>query len=523
MQTQTDDLLDLIKSLSPTEKRYFTVEAQKTNEKGKKEEQEENASLILFNILNSLEEYDEDTVKAQLRRKLSKGPKTEKFIKRLATEKYNLYMAILKVMRNFNSKNSDYIKLKDYIIYAKHLLDKGLYFQSAKMLRKAKKLATEYSNQLALIEINWAERSLVWKLKEKNREDEVGKLFQEKQKAFDNLQTELSHQDNYDKLCLELVKHHKLTEIQTKEIKEKFHDFIFNNKRKKTAFAELRHIQMKGFFYILTNERENSFQTTTEEYQWWEKNPQFKKEDFFRYKISLNNYLLANNRRKKFDLVLGILKSLEEKKRKSSLDDLMIFDFTCLIKLLILINKIQFKEAKKLVPFIKKGLRNHFLSPPKKRVIYYNLGTLFFLSGDLQDSKEWLQKLLKGHNTGTREDIRFFGSLILVLCLFELNEDAELEKLFRSIQRVKRDNKQIGPNDLENTVLSHLKTIAYAPDYEKKDAIREFQSSLLAFRGEKNQDNALAFLEEFYIWTRSKLEKKTMEQVLREENEKDTD
>ena len=71
--SQTDDLFDLIKSMSRTEKRYFKLDAQKAG--GNKS----NSYLKLFDALKDLEEYDEPRIFKKL--------KGEPLLNRLSTEK----------------------------------------------------------------------------------------------------------------------------------------------------------------------------------------------------------------------------------------------------------------------------------------------------------------------------------------------------------------------------------------------------------------------------------------------------
>lgn len=514
MQISNEYLFELIQKLTKTEKRYFSVVLQK----GKNGKKVDNPQLTLFNIINDLDEYDEDKVKARLNKKLGKGEKTDKFIKRLSLEKHNLYYAILKKIRTYNSENSDYIKLKNILIDAKYLLDRGLYKQSARQLEKAKKLAQRYGDQLTLLEINRTERTLVWKLKNKKEKKNIEQLIDRKEAMLEYLIAEMTYQDYYDKLCLQMIRHHSLTKNQIEEVKDDFHHFIFDeNELKKTAFADLRNIQMKGFYHRLMGESDLVFEATTAEYRWWEDNPQYKKEDFFRYKVSLHNYLLAYYNRKDFDKVLEIISNLEKKKSKSFFETLMIFDFKSLFQLLIYMNRTQFDEAKKMIPEIKKGLRNYALSVSKKNALINNLGILFFLSEDFEHSKKWLLQLIKGHNKGNREDIRIFAKLLLAICYLELEDIDRIENLFRSIDRSIIDNAQINEGDLEYDVLTHLKKIARAPVLELPDALTAFKNDLEKIKGDAGKKKSVPFLEEFLIWTESRLTNRPLADILRDD------
>lgn len=512
MDTISADLFDFVKSMSRTEKRYCSMGLHKIV-KGVKTPTMQSK---LFDALNSMEEYEEEKLKSLLAKRLSSTDKTRKFINRLTVEQNKLYQSLLKAIRNYYGDSSDYIKLKEFLISAKQLLDRGLFSQSAKLLGKAKKLAIQYDNQFALLEINRTERSLVWLLKERKKDEEIEQLIAEKEDSLQLLKTELTYQDNYDQMCLETAKHHNLSQRQKEDLKNEFYDFLFNSEQKKqTGYSQLRHIQSKGFYHILMQDQEKTLLTLTEEYQWWEEHPAYKQEDFFRYKISLNNYLLANFRKKEFDIVLSTLSKLEEKKQMGFAESIMLFEFKSMYKFLIYLNKAELEQARAMVDEIKEGLQSYPLSISKKMAITHNIGILYFFSEDFEKSKQWLLKLTGGHSTGNREDIRIFASLLLCLCNHELNAVDDLEKSLRSIDRVLRKNEEIGNDDVEYLVLELIKKVHNVPPSDLPDALSAFITALEATKKHKEKKST-AFVEEFLIWATSRVKKKSMKEVLKD-------
>ena len=137
----SDDLFQLIKAMSKTEKRYFKLDAQKSGEKRSKQVQ-------LFDAINKMDTYVE--------KKLAK----KSFVKHLAVEKNSLYSKILRSMRSYRSDRSIYAQIKEMILDANNLLAIGLTDQSSKLLKKAKKNAYEVNYYLAILEINKKERHI---------------------------------------------------------------------------------------------------------------------------------------------------------------------------------------------------------------------------------------------------------------------------------------------------------------------------------------------------------------------------
>ncbi len=86
----SNELFDLIKSLTKSEKRFFKL--QSALQSGDKN------YVRLFDLIDKMSEYDEENVK-----KTFKG---EKFIKHLPSEKNHLYKLILKALRSYYGETS---------------------------------------------------------------------------------------------------------------------------------------------------------------------------------------------------------------------------------------------------------------------------------------------------------------------------------------------------------------------------------------------------------------------------------
>ena len=136
-----DHLYHLIKSLSKSEKRYFTIEAQKSGRKHSR-------YLELFRFIDKQDSYNEQAVK-------------EKFGKQLRDDKGRLYEAILRAMRDYQSRKSYKTRIKELLTDAKILFERKLYEQCENRLQEAKTLALELQDHLAVLEINLRQRQLL--------------------------------------------------------------------------------------------------------------------------------------------------------------------------------------------------------------------------------------------------------------------------------------------------------------------------------------------------------------------------
>ena len=144
--TPSEDLFELIKSLSQTEKGYFKKFVLYQSD-------EEDANYVkLFDAIDDQEKYNEAALKIKF--------KSEKFINHLPRTKNYLYYLILKSLRNYNTEISINARLMDMLRNIEILYDKNLIKQCKKLVIRGKELAIEYENYERLIEFSKWEISL---------------------------------------------------------------------------------------------------------------------------------------------------------------------------------------------------------------------------------------------------------------------------------------------------------------------------------------------------------------------------
>ena len=133
-----DPLFQLIHSLEKAEKRHFKLYIKRNSAK------EDLKIIQLFDAIAALPEYDERI----LLKKLTSIEKPQ-----LANLKTHLYKQLLASLRLLKSNDSVDLQLHEQLDHARILYGKGLYYQSLKILDKAKLLAHQYHQDSFLIQI----------------------------------------------------------------------------------------------------------------------------------------------------------------------------------------------------------------------------------------------------------------------------------------------------------------------------------------------------------------------------------
>jgi hypothetical protein len=151
MIKNSEHLFFLIKSLSKAEKRSFKLFVQQHARDGK------NNYTLLFDAIDRMDKYDHKV--------LVKSMEGKMLTKNISTIKVQLNELILRSLRQNTSALKIRAKLMQQMDYLEILFEKGLYSQCKKSLEKAKKMARDNENYLALdrlaiIEFNVALKEL---------------------------------------------------------------------------------------------------------------------------------------------------------------------------------------------------------------------------------------------------------------------------------------------------------------------------------------------------------------------------
>jgi hypothetical protein len=170
------DLFDLIKSLSPSEKRYFKVYAAATGGK------ETAGYMKLFNFLEKMPVYDEAAIKKKF--------KHERFIRQLSVLKNYLHDIILRNLLHSSREYRPVADLQIQLCAVQLLYEKGLHKNCLKLIKKLKDTAWQLEEFGTLDKLyDWEGRIL---LNEANIPDAIKKA-QEQIEIVKIRQTDLEY------------------------------------------------------------------------------------------------------------------------------------------------------------------------------------------------------------------------------------------------------------------------------------------------------------------------------------------
>ena len=143
--SQSDQLFNLVKSLTKAEKRNFTFYSTRI------QDADSLKYIQLFDLLDKQKVLDEN----QILTKLKDVDKTQ-----YSNLKRHLYKQLMVSLRMIHIQKKTDIQVREYLDYVDILYGKGLYIQSLKILDKAKALAEKSNNDLLSLAILETEKNI---------------------------------------------------------------------------------------------------------------------------------------------------------------------------------------------------------------------------------------------------------------------------------------------------------------------------------------------------------------------------
>ncbi|MBU2527492.1 MAG: hypothetical protein KKC03_12920 [Bacteroidetes bacterium] len=500
-----EPLFELVKSLSKSEKRQFKLYA------GRLGGNTEAKFMLLFNFLDKSTKYDEASI---LRDKIVKK-------EQLSNLKAHLYKQILISLRLTPQHQNLRAQLREQMDFASILYHKGLYYQSLKILDKAKELAKQFDeNNLAyeivelekVIESQFITRSLITRADELAVESKTLSVKNVIASKLSNLSLQL-----YSLLL-------KSGYVRNNEDYERVVSY-FNARLPQYQWCDMG-FREKLFLYKAYLWRGFLLQDFVSCYRYSQKwvDLFLIREDM----IGLNpvffikgyNYLLESlfylRRHKKFKETLDTFEQYVHR-RTAIIDD----NTETLSHLYLYNNKInarflagQFKLGVAEIPEILQMLKTFQGKIDSHHVMlfYYKIACLYFGSGDNKNCIVYLQKIIQNKELSLREDLLCFSRVLNLVAHYEAGLDYNLEIQIRSTYRF-----LIQMNDLHEVQKEMIKFLRKLGDIfpsELKQAFQDLYNNLKQYETHPYESRAFLYLD-VLSWLESKIENKTVEEIIR--------
>jgi hypothetical protein len=444
----TDNLHQLVKSLTASEKRYFKVYA-KRHVVGTQNKYEQ-----LFDIYDTLpdDSYDEKELKQKLQKK-SLG-------KNLADDKKNLQEMVMKAMLNFHAGTSIDTQLNDLLAEEDFYRQKRLNDLRRKTLAKAKEIAEKYEKYTVLLVIADRETNMKIETEQDKLSEIAAEIGQEQSKWLEKItiNQELSRLDHW--LFIQYrINSKKNSTAFWKIVGEKMLHPSFVKYKSGSYFKTDRiYYSIWSFYYLLKSDFKNYNIHVGKIYDLYEKHyPHQKNTERILYKVTLFNYLYSLQTVKEYTKMQNLLSHAEtiiplnEDEAGESFQNLVFY------KQLYYMNTLKFQEATDMIPAIEAGIKKYHrkINTARLLTLYSNIAISYIMLSRWDEVLIYTEKIISD-KTPVRLEIKYEAMLHQLVARYELKQYDVLSYQIRNTQRQLRKDTLSGTHAYITKLLNTL-------------------------------------------------------------------
>ena len=504
-KSQKDNLFQLIKSLSKSEKRQFKLYV------GRLGVNADSKFLNLFNFLDKATTYNETSI-------LNKGGIKKQ---QLANVKAHLYKQILISLKLSPSHQNVRSQIREQLDFASILYHKGLYKQSLKILEKAKEfailneeknLAYEVVELEKVIESQYITRSI------SSRADEL--TIQAKElSALNVIASKLSN------LSLQLYSIIlKSGYVKNEEENIYIRDYFYNRLPKfdisHLGFREKLWLYKAHLWYsFLTQDFLNCYKYASKWVTLFYENPIMINSHpvFF---LKGNNYLLESlffiRRKKRFEKTLLSLEKIisSDGFPKDNNIEALSFLYINLHKINLYFTDGNFNEGLKIIPeidsrlvFFKNRIDEHHVM-----TFYYKFASMYFGSGDNDTCIFYLDKIISNKSLSMRQDLLCFSRILNLFAHYEAGYDYHIDTLLKSTYKFLLKMNDL--HEVQKEMIKFIKSLQNIYPQDIKKAFIKLHSKLKTFEDDPYESRAFLYLD-IISWLESNIQNKPIGEIIK--------
>jgi len=495
----SDDLSELIQSLSKTEKKYIKQYASRHTLGGI------NKSILLFDAIEKQKKYDEGKLSTSVK-KITK--------KNLPDLKHMLYKTILKSLNAFHAANFIDIDIRNRINWCQLLFEKGLYDQCEKQIKKTKELASKYEKGALLMDILNIEKEII-------RAKSYAHTSEEKIKQLYQIEYELALKNEETNNKVGMLSTQFFKEIRSKGgtrnkqeldlYNQIFNHDLFKGKETKSFVATNALYNVKS---TILSERGKHTEASTNDIELIniiEEKPYFIKAYPRYYMIAINNTIIGLSNLKQHEKIPFYLAKLKNLKIKSSSLQNDLFYLILNRELFHFINTSQFEKALTLIKEFEKrnDKKDSILNKDYETTIYYNCGYIYMATKHYKHAGSYFQKIINNSDTNLLSDIQCFSRILSLICDYESGNVHLLEYSIKSTYRFLLKRKKL--YKFETILLNFIRKTAPLSN-EKEEIFYSFKrlkSELLPLLDDKFEKQAFDYFD-FIGWLDRKIGNKSI-------------
>ena len=502
---KTDDLMQLVKSMTRAEKRHFRLFVRRN------QASDDIIFLKLFDFLEKHQEYDEPLI-------LKKLPDVKK--RQLSNLKAHLYKQLLISLRLLNSAHNEDIQLREMVDYGRVLYNKGLYRQSLDILDKAKERAYRGKYHALALEILEFEKHIESQYITRSIEGRAEKLTEESQGLYQTMEKV----SLFSNLSLQLYGLYlKVGYVRSQKDYFYVREFFQANLPKidyqtLDFMGKVHFCQAHVWYYYITQDFPLCYRYAQKWVELFQEGPELKALYAPMYLKGLHNLLNAL-----FNTLqhARFLEALEELQRFPEIYDVsQSIDIAGLYHLFLYIHTIKkhflegtFSEGLRIVPELMELIEEDRFNWDDHRVMvfYYRIACLYFGSGDNASAIDYLNLIINQKNPDYRADIQCFARILNLIAHFELGNAQLVEYQVKSVYRFLAKMGDL--HAVQREIFRFLRRTPRMRAAELREEFIHLKEKLSKHENDPYERRPFLYLD-IISWLESKIEGKPVQEII---------
>ena len=502
----TENLVQLINTMSKAEKRHFKLYAKRINNL------ETTKFIQLFDEIDRSGAYLEERILQRVK-SLKKS--------QLSNLKSHLYKQLLISLRQSQFDKDIDIQVRELLDYSQVLYNKGLYAQSLNLLNKALVKAKKYKRDILELEILHRIKVVDLHYITGNASERALELTEAAQGTWATVGSVIS----YSGLALRLFgrymeRGYVRNEAEFLEIKQFFNDNLPVQDLKRLSFNERLYFYRAHLWYNYITQNFPMCYRYSQKWVDLVRENQLEHSRSVAYLKGLNSLLTALfrlNHLPKFLEQLQVLERFQEEYGQKSDGNLRLILFGYLTRHRINRHFMEgtFSQGVEELTCIEQEL-NQYLPLLDRRVVIsieYKIACLYFGNGDYRACLRYLNKIIFVEGPNIRQDIQQFARILRLVSIYELGDDEDLPYQIRTTYHY--FGKMEDMNLFQKEIFRFLRSLTRIFPQELKAAFITLRDNLIAISKEPYEQRPFFYFD-IISWLDSKIENQALQDIIRE-------
>lgn len=501
----TNDLYQLVQSLSPSEKGYFKKYCLRNGEAGSRN------YIRLFDTVASLKEYDEKNLKKKL--------EGSTIVKNLSSEKNYLYHLILESLITSGSGQNISTEMEHEILKAKILAEKAFYQNAQKFIERIIsycRKADNFNLWLDALELE----IFIWPYLHTGFRRHFETVFGEKQEVLDLIR--LTEKARY--FHWQVMEFYNVIGMgRNKEQLDKYEEvhkknllFLSENEDRLPLSAKMLCINSEVFYYNVSGDLPASCGALRKLISLLESRSEILSEKMSLYISTINNYILVLLYLAKHDEALIEIDKLDTLKVSTPKSRNALFVCRYNTRYELYAKQAKFDQAYHLSLKLKQELeeqKNKIALNFTIHIHYFSFRACFNV-GRFKEALYWINRILNSSRETVRQEVLSMARLSVIVLHYELGNTDIIENLVGSASRFMEKNNSL--NEFERVILDFFRRGLEGNDL--KGSFFRLKEKITSLEQHMMDQRVFAYFD-FLSWAESKIQNKPVAEILKQKVE----